>query len=60
MGLQYRLPQNWSVDLSYRYLDMDVNGSQHELDDTQQITLAVDRRFLALRQSLFAAPELFE
>ena len=45
VGLQYRLPQSWSVDLSYRYLDMDVNGSQHELDTTQQVTLAFDRRF---------------
>ncbi|MGR5143067.1 porin family protein [Photobacterium sp. DNB23_23_1] len=45
VGLQYRLPQNWSVDLSYRYLDMDVNGSQYELDTTQQVTLAFDRRF---------------
>lgn len=45
VGLQYRLSQNWSVDLSYRYLDMDVSGSLHELDTTQQVTLALDRRF---------------
>ncbi|GAA4899326.1 porin family protein [Ferrimonas pelagia] len=44
-GLQYRLTSNWSVDLGYRYLDMDYNHRNNQLNHTHQATMMFDRRF---------------
>lgn len=51
VGAEYRLTQNWSTELGYRYLDQDYEntgpsiGQNFSLDDTQQLYLSIDYRF---------------
>ncbi|MBY5990976.1 outer membrane beta-barrel protein [Ferrimonas balearica] len=44
-GMQYRLTNNWSAELRYQYLDMDYDKQGLTVEDSQNVTFAIDYRF---------------
>ncbi|MEE1675312.1 porin family protein [Agarivorans aestuarii] len=44
-GVIYNINDNWSAELSYRYLEQDYEEASFKLNDTQQIMLSVDYHF---------------
>ncbi|MCQ1058047.1 porin family protein [Photobacterium sp. ZSDE20] len=45
VGAQYKLSNNLSTDLTYRYLDQDYKEGLNQIDYTQQVVWSVDYRF---------------
>ncbi|CAH0529793.1 outer membrane beta-barrel protein [Vibrio hippocampi] len=45
VGAMYVINDNWTTELSYRYLAQDFEENNVEIDSTQQIMVSVDYRF---------------
>lgn len=45
VGAQYKLSNNLSTDLTYRYLDQDYQKGVNKIDYTQQVVWSVDYKF---------------
>ncbi|KLV05512.1 outer membrane protein H1 [Photobacterium aquae] len=45
VGAQYNIGNNWSTDLTYRYLDQNYNEGMTKVDYTQQVVWSVDYKF---------------
>ncbi|ELR66836.1 Outer membrane protein H1 [Photobacterium marinum] len=45
VGAMYKINDNWSTDLTYRYLDQDYSENSTKLEDSQQVVLSVDYKF---------------
>lgn len=45
VGAMYEINDNWSTDLTYRYLEQDYEKNNTKIDNSQQIMLSVDYRF---------------
>ncbi|MDV5168025.1 porin family protein [Photobacterium rosenbergii] len=45
VGAMYEINDNWSTDLTYRYLDQDYNKESTKIDYSQQVVWSVDYRF---------------
>ncbi|WP_036830883.1 porin family protein, partial [Photobacterium sanctipauli] len=44
VGAMYEINDNWSTDLTYRYLDQDYSENQAKIDYSQQVVWSVDYR----------------
>ncbi|MCW8328523.1 porin family protein [Photobacterium sp. SDRW27] len=45
VGAMYEINDNWSTDLTYRYLDQDYSENNTKIDYSQQVVLSVDYKF---------------
>ncbi|MBC7001302.1 porin family protein [Photobacterium sp. BZF1] len=45
VGAMYEINDNWSTDLTYRYLDQDYSKNDTKIDYSQQVVWSVDYRF---------------
>lgn len=45
VGAMYEINQDWSTEISYRYLDQDFDEKGLEIKNSQQVMLTVDYRF---------------
>ncbi|CAM4373677.1 porin family protein [Vibrio agarivorans] len=45
VGAMYEFNDNWTTELSYRYLALDFEEKGVEIDNTQQVVVSVDYRF---------------
>ncbi|WP_273860231.1 porin family protein [Photobacterium sp. GSS17] len=45
VGAMYKITDNWSTDLTYRYLDQDYKENNTKIDYSQQVVWSVDYHF---------------
>jgi len=45
VGAIYEVNENWSTDLTYRYIDQNYNENDTKIDYSQQIMLSIDYKF---------------
>ncbi|WP_172378807.1 outer membrane beta-barrel protein [Vibrio sp. Vb339] len=45
VGAMYEINDNWSTEISYRYLAQDFEENNVEIDNTQQVMVSFDYRF---------------
>lgn len=45
VGAMYEINENWTTELSYRYLAQDFEESNVKIDNTQQVMVSVDYHF---------------
>ena len=45
VGAMYQINEDWSTDLTYRYLDQDYNENSTKIDYSQQVVWSVDYHF---------------
>ncbi|EGU9030403.1 outer membrane beta-barrel protein [Vibrio parahaemolyticus] len=45
VGASYKINENWSTDLTYRYLDQDYDEKDTKVDNSQQVFLSIDYHF---------------
>lgn len=45
VGAMYQLSENWSTDLTYRYLEQDYQEQRTKLENSQQLMWSVDYKF---------------
>lgn len=45
VGAMYEFTDNWTAEVTYRYLEQDYDENSTEIDNSQQVFLAVDYRF---------------
>ncbi|MGF1715333.1 porin family protein [Photobacterium chitinilyticum] len=45
VGAIYEVNENWSTDLTYRYIDQNYNENDTKIDYSQQVILSVDYKF---------------
>ncbi|MGR5065171.1 porin family protein [Photobacterium sp. DNB22_13_2] len=45
VGAMYKINENWSTDLTYRYLDQDYDKNDTKVENSQQVVLSVDYHF---------------
>ncbi|WP_025548734.1 outer membrane protein, partial [Vibrio parahaemolyticus] len=45
VGATYKISDNWSTDLTYRYLDQGYDEKDTKVDNSQQVFLSIDYHF---------------